>query len=205
MNDRVGAARSGGLRRLRWRLSGALLWPAFGLITVADAAVMHWLPIAGSGTRWIPALLLAGCLNVAAVALLGGLGGFALRRVRPSLPKVVADDYAGTAALCLLAGAFVTAGLVHRPELAVDRKAFGAQSMAARRWIDAHGDAFARAHVDLADSLQIDTNLYRTCVPGREPHRNLCMFVDTSASPPVVTRDRDGLSNAAFNPRGGFR
>ena len=43
------------------------------------------------GAKLAPAFLLAGCLNVVAIAALGGLGGWLLRRRRPDLPKVVAD------------------------------------------------------------------------------------------------------------------
>jgi hypothetical protein len=205
MSEGVGDERGGGLGRLRWRLRGALLWPLFGLITVFDGAIMHWLPIAGAGTRWVPALLLAGCLNIAAVALLGGLGGLALRRARPSLPKVVADDYAGSIVLAVLALTFVTAGLVHRPELSTERDAFREQSFAVRRWVISHGDAFAQAHVGLADSLRIDRDLYRTCIPTPDPRRDLCLIVDTSASPPGVSRDDSREPNASLNSRGGFR
>jgi hypothetical protein len=166
---------------------------------------MHWLPIAGAGTGWVPALLLAGCLNIAAVALLGALGGLVLRRARPSLPKVVADDYAGSIALGVLALTFVTAGLVHRPELATERDAFHDQSVAVRRWVSSHGDAFAQAHVALADSLRIDRDLYRTCIPTPDPRRDLCLIVDTSASPPGVRRDDNREPNASLNSRGGFR
>ncbi len=205
MNDQVGEGGSRGLRRLRWRLRGAVLWPAFGLITVLDAAIMHWLPIAGEGTHWIPALLLAGCLNIAGVALLGGLGGVLLRRVRPSLPKVVADDYAGTAVLGVLACAFLTAGIVHDPELDADREAFTEQSFAARRWVQANGDAFTRAHVDAADSLRVARDLYRTCVPTPDPKRYVCLVIDTSVSPPKVRRDDNREANASLSSRGGFR
>jgi len=204
MNDRAGEQRHDRLRRARWRLSGALLWPAFAVATVADAAIMHWLPIAGEGTGWVPALLLAGCLNVAAVALLGGLGGFALRRLRPGLPKVIADDRAGTAALGLLAATYVVAGNVHAPELDAQRDAFSAQSLAVRRWVDAHGDRFARAHVPLADSIRIEEDLYRTCVPRPDPRRYECLIVDTSLSPPRVKRDANRESNASLNGRRGF-
>ena len=112
---------SGGrLRRLRWRLSGAWLWPAFVVVTLLEMALLHWLPIAGDGSGWIASLLLAGSLNVVAIAVLGGLGGVGLRRRRPDLPKVVADDYAGLAALAVVGLAFLVAGLVHRPELAAE-------------------------------------------------------------------------------------
>ena len=49
------------LRRLRWRLRGAWLWPTFAVAMVVDAVLLHMLPIAGDGgTGWVPAFLLAG-------------------------------------------------------------------------------------------------------------------------------------------------
>ena len=193
------------LRRLRWRLRGAVLWPTFAVVTVLEMLLLHWLPLAGERTHVVPALLLAGCLNIIAVALLGGLGGIALRRRRPDLPKVVADDYAGTAALVLVAIVFVAVGLAHRPEVVARRAAFAEQSLAVRRWVQANGDSFERAHVDAATTLRVDRDLYRTCVPGRDPRHWLCLFVHTDASPPVVRRDPNHESNVSWNPRGGFR
>jgi hypothetical protein len=197
--------RHAGLRRMRWRLRGAWLWPAFIALSVLEMGLLHWLPIAGQGSGWIAALLLAACLNLAAVVVIGGLGGIALRRVRRDLPKVVADDRAGLAALGVVAAAFVVAGLVHRPELQADREAFAAQSLAVRLWVQAHGDDFARAHIDRADSVRVDTDLYRTCVPRPDPKRWLCFIVDTSRRPPRLRRDPSRESNASQNPRGVFR
>jgi len=205
MDDRLAEQRHDRLRRARWRLRGALLWPMFAVLTVVDAAIMHWLPIAGEGTHWVPALLLAGCLNIAAVALLGSLGGFALRRLRPGLPKIVADDRAGTTVLGLLASIYVVAGMIHAPELDAQREAFGAQSDAVRRWVQANGDRYARGHVDLADAIRIDENLYRTCIPSADPRRFLCLVVDTGQSPPRVKRDDNRESNTSLNGRRGFR
>jgi uncharacterized membrane protein YhaH (DUF805 family) len=196
---------SGRVRRARWRMSGAWLWPTFVVITVVEMGVLHWLPIAGEGSGWIASLLLAGCLNVIAVALLGGLGGVALRRLRSDLPKVVADDYAGLAALSLVGLAFLTAGLVHRPELAAENRAFAEQSQAVRLWVAAHGDAFARAHVASSDTVLVDDDLYRTCVPEADPKRWLCLIVDTTRRPPRVKHDTSRESNASQNPRGVFR
>jgi hypothetical protein len=203
MNAR--AERRGGLRRLRWRLRGAWLWPTFAVVTLLEVPLLHWLPLAGQHTSVVGALLLAGSLNLIAVALVGGLGGVALRRRRRDLPKVVADDYAGTAALGLLAAVFVVAGLVHRPELTKEREAFGEQSRAARRWMQANAGRFEREHVGAATTLRIDADLYRTCVPTPSPRRWLCVIVDTASSPPAVKPDPDRESNASFNPRGGFR
>lgn len=205
MGESADVSSGGRLRRLRWRLSGAWLWPTFVVVTLLEMALLHWLPIAGEGSGWIAALLLAGCLNLIAVVLLGGLGGIALRRLRPQLPKVVADDRAGVGALAFVALAFLVAGLVHRPELAAEQRAFAQQSLAVRLWVQANGNDFARAHVDAADSVQVDRDLYRTCVPQLDPKRWLCLIVDTSHRPPRVKRDTSRESNASQNPRGVYR
>jgi hypothetical protein len=197
--------RGGGLRRLRWRLRGAQLWPLFAIVTVLEMPLLHWLPLTGERTGLLAALLLAGCLNIIAVALVGGLGGVALRRRRPDLPKVVADNYAGTAALGAVAIAFLGFGVAHRPAIADERAAFGEQRVAVRRWVLAHGDSFTLAHREAATTLLIDTDLYRTCMPGPDPRRWLCLIVETGPSPPRVTRDPNHESNASFDPRGGFR
>jgi hypothetical protein len=189
------------LRRLRWRLRGAWLWPTFVIATVLEMVLLHVLPVQGDATGWVGALLAAGCLNLLAVVVVGGLGGVVLRRRRPHLPKVVADDYAGTVALGLMAAAFVVAGLVHAPQIADREEAFAAQSLAVRAWIAAHGDAYARAHVGRANSIMLDENLYRTCVPARDPKRPLCLIIDTSASPPKVRRDPSREPNSGFVPR----
>ena len=74
-----------------------------------------------------------------------------------------------------------------------------------RRWVALHGDAYERAHVSRADSLLVDEDLYRTCVPRPDPKRALCLIVDTSQLPPTVKRDASGEPNALLNARGAFR
>ncbi len=194
--------------RLRWRWRGALQWPVFCLLTVLDALLLGQLPIAGDGgTGFVPALLVGFFFNLVAVAVVAPLVAHRLRRRRPDLPKVVADDYAGLAALGAVGLAFLVAGLVHRPELNAEHEAFARQSMAVRLWVEANGDDFTRAHVDAADTVQVDRDLYRTCVPGPDPERRrwLCLIVDTSHQPPRVRRDTSRESNASQNPRGVFR
>src|SRR3712207_1297011 len=94
--------------RLRWRWRGALLWPLFVVLTIGDALLRGELPIAGDGgTEIVSALLLSFFFNLVAVAVVAPFVALALRRRRPDLPKVVSDDYAGTALLFCVTAALV--------------------------------------------------------------------------------------------------
>ncbi len=200
MDDRAAT-----LSRLRWRLRGAWLWPAFFALTVLDALVLRWLPIAGDdGTAFIPGLLLAGLCNLLAVAVIAPLVGRRLRRRRPDLPKVVADDYAGTAVLVTLTALFVVLGVLHRPQIADDRADFTAQSQAARRYVEVSAPAEHRRRLREADSIQLDEELFRTCVPGDDPDRWLCLYIDTSGHPATVTRDTSAEPNVVFSGAGSY-
>ena len=182
--------------RLRWRWRGALLWPAFIGLTVADALLLGVLPIAGDGgTEIVSALLLAFFFNLLAVAVVAPLVGLALRRRRPDLPKVVAEDYAGTVLLgCVTAGLLV-GGLIHRPDVQDAEHDFIVQQDAARRFVAAQGPPEFRARVRESDSIKLGDEYYRTCVPGPDPNRWFCVFVDTDASPPGITVDTNRVSN----------
>jgi hypothetical protein len=196
----------GRLRRLRWRLRGAWLWPTFAVAMVVDVLLLHYLPIAGNGrTGWVPAFLLAGCVNVVALAALGGLGGWLLRRRRGDLPKVVADDRAGTALVLLVSLTFLGLGLAHRPALREHADDVAALAAAARSWFASQAPPSYRRHIAAADTLQIAEDLYRTCVPGEDTDRWLCVYLDTSDRPVTARRDTSGASNARFDPSGGFR
>ena len=194
------------LRRLRWRLRGAWLWPTFAAALVVDVLLLHHLPIAGDGgTGWVPAFLLAGCLNVVIIAALGGIGGWLLRRRRPDLPKVVADDRAGTVLVVLMSLTFLALGLAHRPALRDHEDDVRAQSLAAHDWFAEQAPPEYRRNFAAANSLQVAPDLYRTCVPGDDPDRWLCIYLDTSDRPVTARRDTSGASNAKFDPAGGFR
>jgi hypothetical protein len=173
----------------------------FVALTVLEMCLLHWLPVQGDATGWVAALLVAGCLNLMAVVVVGGLGALVLRRRRPDLPKVVADDYAGRIGLALVFGGLALAGVLNRSAIEQRQEAFSAQSLAVRRWVSVHGDAFARENVERADSIRLDEDLYRTCVPEPDPKRALCLVVDTSQTPPAVRRDRSREPNTGFVPR----
>ncbi len=182
--------------RLRWRLRGATMWPAFAILTVLDAVVLALLPFAGTGPGLVGAVLICGFANLVVVAVLAPLGGRALRRRRPALPREVAGDRAGTALLLALTGALVAGGIAHRDAVLEEDRDFAVQSAAVRAFVAAQAPAAFARNVDDADTWQQGPDLYRTCVPGPDPRKHLCLIVSTREHPPGITVDPDQQPNA---------
>jgi hypothetical protein len=183
--------------RLRWRMRGAWQWPTFGAALVVDTLLLHFLPIAGDrGPGLFPALLLAGFFNLLVVAVGAPLAGVWLRRRRLTMPKVVADDRAGTALLVAMTGLLLLLGVAHRPAVRAEEDAVAAQARQARAFVLAQAPTRFRRNVDRMDTWKQGPDLYRTCVPGPDPRRDFCVLVTTDQSPPGVTRDPDQRPNA---------
>lgn len=183
--------------RLRWRLRGALQWPLFAVLTIVDAVLLGVLPITGTGTGFVSALLLAMFFNLTAVAALGRLAAWWVRRRRPQIPKVVAEDRAGVALLCAVTVALVVAGIVHAPGAHEAQRAMRAQRDAVRAYVLAHGGPVHRANLEAMDTEQHGDDFFRTCVPGDAARdvAPLCLLVDTRHDPPLVHVDRDRSPN----------
>jgi hypothetical protein len=187
--------------RLRWRLRGAWMWPVFAVLTVADAVLVHLLPIGGDRTNLLGALLIGAFFNLVAVAVLGPLAGVFLRRWRPDLPRTVAADYCGTAFLVMATLGLLAGGLLHRPAIGESRDDFRAQSEAVRRYVLSQAPPEYHVNLARAESLRIEADLYRTCVPGGDPRRALCLFVNTDQAPAGVRLDPNREPNASFSGR----
>ncbi len=187
-----------GWTRWRWRARGALTWPLFAVCLVADIVVLHLLPIDGDSTSLADAFVVAGFLNLVVVAVLGPLAGAVLRRRRPDLPRVVARDYAGAALLVGMAALLLVLGLCNRPAVQDAARSFRAQEQAARLYVVGQATPEYVRNIDRADTVQLDPHVYRTCVPGADPQRALCLFIDTSRNPPGVRRDPSTETNLQF-------
>jgi hypothetical protein len=192
------------LSRLRWRMRGAWLWPAFVGLTVLEGAWLHARPISGEETPLAPALLLAGFLNLGAVAVIGPLLARVLRRRRRDLPRVVAFDYAGTALVGALALGLLVAGLVHHGAVVREHRAASYAGMLAE------GYAMRRSPRDFPPSsararpYRLEAGrLYRTCVYGPRDARPLCVVVHFDTSQPTLVPDGHE-PNATYAPRGGY-
>jgi hypothetical protein len=183
------------LTRMRWRMRGAWLWPVFIALTVAEGAALDLLPVSGDGPGgMVPGVLLAGFANLIAVAVIAPLAGARLRRRRPDLPRIIADNYAGTALLCAGALGILAAGLVHRPQVLAERADRGAVVGAVHDYVVAQAPGY-RDGIASAEAVRLEEDLYRACVPGPDPRRWLCLFVSTDQRPAGVTVDADRSPN----------
>jgi hypothetical protein len=184
--------------RLRWRLRGAMLWPAFVAAVVVQALLLDLLPIAGDdGPGLFAAVLLAGFVNLFVVAVAAPLAGGWLRRRRPGMPSEIATDRAGAALLAAVCVAIAGLGLLHHSSVQDARDDLGAQAASARRFVISQAPREYQANADHMDTVKQGDDLYRTCVAGNDPDRAFCVFVNTDQSPPGVTRDPDQRPNAA--------
>jgi hypothetical protein len=192
-------------RRLRWRLRGAWQWPAFVLLTLADGILLVVLPpYHGAPENVFPAVLLAGFVNLVAVAVAAPALGALLRRRRPDLPRLIASNYAGAAALAAIAALLVAAGLVHRSAVRDEQAREQAVALAVHDYVLAQ-EPELRGSLSAIDLIRIDRDYYRACVPRSDPRHWLCLFVTTDQHPPGVTRDTEEVGNGpAYRPYGGF-
>src|SRR4051794_17689664 len=193
MGERVWTA------RLRWRLRGATMWPAFLIALVVDTVLLRALPIAGDQAPDVfAAALLGGFFNLLAVAVGAPLLGRFVRRRRPSLPKVIADDRAGTALIGAVAAALLAIGIVHHPVLEARARDFDVQAAAARQFVLGRAPHRFAANVDRMDTMKQGPGLYRSCVPGPTRRRSFCVFVATRMPPPAVIGDHDQSPNSVL-------
>ena len=177
------------LGRLRWRMRGAWLWPVFFVLTALDGALIALLPpYAGAPPGLIGGVLLAGFANLIAVAMLGPLVGRLLRRRRPDLPRIVANDYAGTLLVVALAVGLLAAGLAHRPSVVAERGDEAAVFDAVHGFVTNQAAEW-QPGLDRVDAVRLAPEVYRACVPGADERRFLCLIVDTDQRPAGVSRD----------------
>ena len=182
--------------RLRWRLRGAWLGPLLVVLTLLDALLLHWRPLAGDGrTDPVAALLLASFLNLVAVAALAPLLAVALRRVRRDEPLVVAHDRAGVALVLLVTAGLLAGGLLHHGTVVRDARALADAHARAIGWIGTYAPAAFRRHVAMAETVAVvPGRLFRTCAPDPASGRAWCVVVRAHGG---IRRD-GGTPNALF-------
>jgi hypothetical protein len=184
------------LRRLRWRMSGAWGVPTFILATLAGAVIISLRPIAGQSANVVGAFLFCGFANLAVVAVLARPAGWCLRRRHPELPPAVAADRAGTGLMLALLGVLTAIGLAHHGSVVAAGDADRRQLQAVRAYLVRQAPPEYVHNIGNESVWKQSDVLYRTCVPGNDPGKNLCMYVDVSGPAATVRVDPDQQPNS---------
>jgi hypothetical protein len=188
------------IRRLRWRLRGAWLWPAFAFLTPLDALILHLLPPVRTGVDFVPALIVSSFGNLflagaAAPWLARRLG----RRAGEAPPEVLGDRVA-TGLLAAATAGLVVAGLAGRPLVVSETRDTEAAARAVSRYVDRSGTAEMRRNRDAANTLRLGDDFFRICIPRDDRRLANCFFIDTAKDPPALSPDRDQRPNALIRP-----
>lgn len=197
-------------RRLRWRLRGALMWPVFAVLTIADGLVLHFLPPNTSGVRIVPGLIIASFANL---FLIGVVAPFFARRLasreraahryegREPLPPEVLLDRSASILLAVAAIGLTVAGLGNRPVIVSETKATEDNAKLVERYVNAHGTPEVKANLQTANSKRLAEGYFRTCINLNDRSKAFCMFVNTKTN--TVVKDGDSRPNAV-SLGGGF-
>jgi hypothetical protein len=167
--------------RMRWRRSGAWLWPAFVVFTILDAAIGNALPPSGGAESIAGAALLALVANLLGVILLSRPLGWVIGRFRRDLPGVVARDYGGTLVVVAVTVILLTVGLVHRPQIRARQEAMEDAVARAQAWIGDRAPPEFRRNLGAISVLTIQADtIYRACVVSVSRERSYCVVVNRS-------------------------
>lgn len=196
--------------RLRWRLRGAVQWPAFALATVAETFIIHALPpIASdvyqdSSIDLFLSLLIATFGNLFIVAVAAPLLARGLARRRAETlgadtveREVFRDRIAGG---LLIAGIFacLVAGLANRPTIVQATDALEDNGREVRLYVQRSGDVELQRNLETADTIRLSSGLFRTCIARDDRHHRVCLVVDTNRDPTRLRRDPSSEPNSAF-------
>ena len=185
--------------RLRWRLRGAWQWPAFAVLTVADAFVLHELPPVPGGVEFVPGLIISSFANL---FLVGAMAPWLARRIAgrqaiPAPPEVLGDRTA-TALLCVATLGLVAAGLAARPVIVSETEATEENARAVRAYILSRGPEEAQRNLETANTVRLADGFFRTCVARDDRRRAYCVFADTNQDPARVRPDPNPAPNSSL-------
>jgi hypothetical protein len=183
--------------RLRWRLSGAWMWPTFAVLVIADTLILARLPFAGGRSSLWGSLIAAGLLNVMVIAVAPRVGVWAIRIRRPDLPREIAADRAGAFGIAALCALLLIGGIAHHGALR-DSDQLEARAVGAARVFAAHRAPARYLPLHGEDTWRPGPDVFRTCWTGPNPTRDFCVFVRMEGGVAIKRVDPDQRPNATI-------
>jgi hypothetical protein len=200
--------------RLRWRLRGAMQWPAFVVCTLVDGVILDLLPpVSTTGLNLVEGVLIATFGNL---VLIGALAPFLARRLaRRSAERLagappdatvppaeaerdVLQDRVATVMLVAGVAAALVSGLANRPVIVSETEATEEVARQVQAYVAHSGSEELRRNLETAHTVRLGKGYFRSCIARDDRRRRVCLLIDTNASPTRVKRDPSGEPNSAY-------
>jgi hypothetical protein len=197
-------------RRLRWRLRGAWQWPAYAVLTVLDALILHALPPAQTEPGFAAGLIVASFANL---FLMGAVAPWLARRLAGSerargengVPLAVRTEILKDRAAAILLGlatlGLVAVGLVSYPLNVNETEKLERNRELFTDYLLREAPHEIIRNKDTANTIRLEEGYFRTCVNYDDRSRVWCVFIDVDTKPPRITKDPSTLPNQEFKPR----
>jgi len=187
--------------RMRWRLRGALQWPAFVLFTLLDGIVIAELPPSViEEPNLIVGVLAATFGNL---VLIGAVAPFLARRLarRDDLgttERELLQDRIATIALAIGLAACLVSGLANRPVIVSETEATEEVGRELKAYVERSESEELRRNLETASTIRLSEGFFRTCIARDDRRRYFCLFIDTDKEPTEVRRDPSAEPNAGY-------
>jgi hypothetical protein len=198
--------------RLRWRLRGAWLWPAFVIFTLIDGLLLHYLPPVRLGFTREGMTLIFGVIvaTFANLVLVGAVAPWLAKRLaaRPAVAaggalgdvpdqvrREVLQDRVATALLAAGLVGVLAAGLGSREVVVADTNATELNAKLVREHVLRSGNPELIRNLETANTARLGDRYFRTCLASDTRRRFFCFLVDLNKRPVRVVPDRNGLPN----------
>lgn len=187
--------------RMRWRLRGALQWPAFVLFTLLDGIVIAELPPAViKDPNLIVGILAATFGNLVLIGAVAPYlaGRLARREGLATAEREVLQDRIAAIALAIGLVACLVSGLANRPVIVSETEATEDVGRELRAYVERSGSEELRRNLETANTIRLSEGYFRACIARDDRRRYFCLFIDTEKEPTEVRRDPSAASNAGF-------
>ena len=180
------------------------MWPAYAVLTLLDAVILHELPPLREGVDFIPGLIVSSFANL---FLMGAVAPWLGKRLAQreqigegngiplAVRTEVLKDRSAAVLLVIATLGLVVAGLGNREVYVAETEALEDAAIAARAYVESNAPAEIRRNVTAMNTDRLEEDYFRMCVPFDDRHRAYCLFVDTSVEPPNIKRDPAELPN----------
>jgi hypothetical protein len=190
--------------RARWRLRGAMLWPAFVVLTLLDGFVLYRLsPVGFEFKDPIAPIILATFGNLFLIAVVSPLltrRMVARRQGVTTVEREVLQDRVGATLLAVGLVGVIAAGLGNRQVVVSETEDTERNAKALSQFIAHSGNPELIRNRETANTRRLAEGYFRTCISRDNRLRAYCFFVDTKKRPAEVRPDRSQVPNNRMFP-----